>query len=74
MKLNEIEEILNKKCMICGMANRFHKIFWQPEGNYFVKQQIEKTFLNEPLITGHAACLNNLEYLEYMEYLNEAED
>ena len=74
MNLEEAKAILDKKCLICGISNRFHKVFWAPGDNYYVKQQIEESYLNEPLITGHFACLDNLTYLEYINDTKDAEE
>lgn len=66
MNLDEAKEILDKPCLVCKKPNRFHKVFWSPQG-YFVRQQIAQDWNGEKLITRHWTILDNLEYLEYMD-------
>jgi hypothetical protein len=58
---------LNKRCIVCGQLNRFHKVFFCPDRNYYVRQAIDKDFFDEPLVTDHRAIVDNLEYLEYLD-------
>jgi hypothetical protein len=57
--------VLNKPCMVCGQLNRFHKIFFCADRNYYMKQGINDDWNGEPLVTGHYAIVDNLTYLEY---------
>jgi len=66
-KKNNHIEILNKPCVVCHKLNRFHKIFYCADNNYYVRQQIDKDWNDEPLVTDHYAIIDNLMYLEYME-------
>ena len=63
------EEILNKACLVCKRPNRFHKAFWSPYQNCYVRQSIEKDWNDNLLVpsSDHYAMVDNLEYLEYME-------
>lgn len=56
-------DVLNKPCLICGLLNRFHKVFYCADNNYYVKQTIDMNWNNEPLVTDHHACVDNLDYL-----------
>lgn len=68
----QIDEILNKPCLICGKANRFHRVFWSPNSNGFIRQSINdfevEQFVGFPLVSSddHYACIDNLKYLEYL--------
>ena len=61
----DTEAILDKSCLVCRKPNRFHKVFFSPYYDNYCKQWIDKDWNNNPLITGHYACLTNLELLEY---------
>jgi hypothetical protein len=64
-------ETLNKRCIKCGQLNRFHKVFFCPDNNYYVRQGISEDWNGAPLVTSHRALIDNLEYLEYMEEQKE---
>jgi len=68
-KSKQTEEILDKSCFICGRPNRFHRVFWSPYQNCYIRQVIDDEWLDEPLVpsSDHYAMVDNLEYLEYME-------
>jgi len=64
--MSEHIDMLNKPCLICGKLNRFHKVFFCPDNNYYLRQQINDDWNGEPLVTGHYACVDNLMYLEWL--------
>jgi hypothetical protein len=64
---NQHIEVLNKRCIICGQRNRFHKVFFCADRNYYVKQGLDVDWYGEPLVTSHRAIIDNLEYLEYKD-------
>lgn len=71
--MNRLDEILNKLCLICGKANRFHKVFWSPHFGCYTRQTIEDVWIDHVHIefvpsNDHYACIDNLEYLEYLEH------
>jgi hypothetical protein len=63
MRSNQ-EEILNKLCLICKRPNRFHKAFWSPYQNCYVRQSISDDMAYYPLVASndHYACIDNLEF------------
>ena len=67
--MNRLQEILDKACLVCGRANRFHRVFWSPQEECYIRQSIEDDLLTSPLVpsSDHYAIVDNLEYLEYME-------
>jgi len=67
------EAVLLKPCLICGKENRFHRVFWSPYRNCYMRQSIESdawlggdgtTFVPS---SDHYACIDNLEYLEWKD-------
>ena len=67
--MNRLQEILDKACLVCGRANRFHRVFWSPQFNGYQRQMIDDWLASEPLVPSHDhyAIIDNLEYLEYKE-------
>lgn len=67
--MNRLDEILTKPCLICGKENRFHRVFWSPRGECYIRQMIEDEWVERALVPSHDhyACIDNLEYLEYKE-------
>ena len=63
----EANKILDQVCIACGRANRFHKVFWSPYTNHFVRQSIEINYNGEDLVaaTDHYTIFENLELLEW---------
>ena len=63
--MNRLQEILDKACLVCGRANRFHRVFWSPQGNCYQRQTFDAiAFVPSH---DHYAIIDNLEYLEYKE-------
>lgn len=67
--MNQFEEVLSKPCLICGKENRFHRVFWSPRGNCYIRQTIDDAWLEDGITLvpsqDHYACIDNLEYLEW---------
>lgn len=71
MSLPYAEELLNKACLICGKANRFHRVFWSPFRNCYIRQTVDEAWLDDDVTFvpshDHYACIDNLEYLEWKD-------
>lgn len=65
--IERLHDLLDKACLICGLANRFHRVFYSPKNGHYIRQAIDDCWLPAPLVpsTDHYACITNLEYLEY---------
>lgn len=69
MNNHDIDSILTTPCLICGRENRYHRIFWSPRSQCYIRQMIEDEWLEPGVVlvksSDHYACIDNLEYLEY---------
>lgn len=67
----QYDEVFRKPCLICGRENRFHKVFWSPRMNGYMRQMTEDSWLPKGVelvpSSNHYACIDNLEYLEYLD-------
>ena len=69
--MNNVDAILDKACLICGISNRFHRVFWSPFNGHYQRQTIDDCWLElrhgRKFVpsSDHYACIDNLEYLEW---------
>ncbi len=64
--MKQIEEILNKPCLICGRRNIEHMVFYNPSMKWYQRHMIREG-VTDDCVPGsdHYACIDNLAYLEY---------